>query len=77
VFYIFAGLLACSVALVLALPFLRKADAPASRHEHDMEAYRAQLREIEHDQARSLLSEAEAENARVEVSRRLLAAAES
>jgi cytochrome c-type biogenesis protein CcmH len=43
----------------------------------DVAVYRDQLDEIERDRAAGLIGEAEAEAARVEVSRRLLAAAES
>jgi cytochrome c-type biogenesis protein CcmH len=42
----------------------------------DAEVYRDQLEEIERDRASSLIGEAEAEAARVEVSRRLIAASE-
>jgi cytochrome c-type biogenesis protein CcmH len=42
---------------------------------HDAEVYRDQLAEIERDLARGLIGQAEADAARVEVSRRLLAAA--
>lgn len=49
----------------------------ASRAEHDVEAFRAQLREVEYDLSRGVLTEAEAESARIELSRRLLTAAEA
>src|ERR1700758_2439432 len=42
----------------------------------DVAVYRDQLREIDSDRANGLIGEAEAEAARVEISRRLLAAAE-
>ena len=45
--------------------------------EADLAVYRDQLAEIERDRARGLLPESEAEAARVEVSRRLLAAGDS
>lgn len=64
-------------AVALAAPFWRPRAAPASRAEHDVEAFRAQLREVEHDLSRGVLTEAEAESARIELSRRLLAAAEA
>jgi cytochrome c-type biogenesis protein CcmH len=43
----------------------------------DLEVYRDQLEEIERDRAAGLIAEAEAEAARVEVSRRLIAAADT
>ena len=59
------------------MPFLRPRAVPASRAQHDVEAFRAQLREVETDLTRGVLTEAEAESARIELSRRLLAAAEA
>src|SRR5690606_20300968 len=43
----------------------------------DLAVYRDQLKEVEADRARGLLSDVEAEAARVEISRRLLARAEA
>lgn len=63
--------------LGLTAPFWRPRAALASRAEHDVEAFRAQLREVEHDLSRGVLTEIEAESARIELSRRLLAAAEA
>ena len=64
-------------AVALAAPFWRPRAVLASRAEHDVEAFRAQLREVEYDLSRGVLTEAEAESARIELSRRLLAAAEA
>jgi len=76
-FWLFAGILAVLAALLLTAPFWRPRAVPPSRAEHDVEAFRAQLREVEHDLSRGVLTEAEAESARIELSRRLLAAAEA
>ncbi len=76
-FWLFAGILTVLAALALAAPFWKPRAVPASRAEHDVEAFRAQLREVEHDLSRGVLTEAEAESARIELSRRLLAAAEA
>lgn len=76
-FWLFAGLIALSVAAVLAWPFWRRRAVPASRSEHNVEAFRAQLREVETDVSRGVLTEAEAESARIELSRRLISAAEA
>ena len=75
-FWVFAVIMTVICALALGLPFWRPRSVPASRSEHDVEAFRAQLREVETDLARGVLTEAEAEGARIELSRRLLAAAE-
>jgi len=73
-FWLFAGILTVVAALALAAPFWKPRAVPASRAEHDVEAFRAQLREVEHDLSRGVLTEAEAESARIELSRRLAAA---
>jgi cytochrome c-type biogenesis protein CcmH len=65
-----------SLGLVFA-PLLRGAGAPDRRASYDMQVFRDQLREIDADRARGVLSDAEAAATRTEVSRRLLAAAEA
>lgn len=76
---LFWGVVAClalaSLGLALA-PMLRGGRAEGPRASYDMRIYRDQLREVEADRARGVLTEAEAEASRVEVSRRLLAAAD-
>jgi cytochrome c-type biogenesis protein CcmH len=64
---------AAAFAVLWPLAFSRVA-APAGA-EADLAVYRDQLAEIERDQARNLIGEAEAEAARIEVSRRILATA--
>jgi cytochrome c-type biogenesis protein CcmH len=74
VWVIFAVLTA---AVVWALT--RPLTAPTAEAESEpagLEVYKAQLREIEADRGRGLIGEAEADAARVEVSRRLLAEAD-
>ncbi len=63
-----------SVGVVFA-PLLRGGGAGQRRASYDMQVHRDQLREVDADLARGVLSEAEAEATRIEVSRRLLAAA--
>ncbi len=61
------------VALAIVQPYWRRhisGGAPS----HDLAVYKEQLREIEHEQARDLLGEAEYNSARIEISRRILAA---
>jgi cytochrome c-type biogenesis protein CcmH len=76
-FWIFAGILTVLCALALGLPFWRPRSVPPSRSEHDVEAFQAQLREVDTDLARGVMTPDEAESARIELSRRLLAAAEA
>ncbi len=69
------GGLAAVVLLLLLRPMLSAGGAVgASRAEHDLEVFRAQLKELDRDRDRGLLLEQEAEAARREVERRLLAA---
>jgi len=77
VFIVLAGALALVTALALALPFLRGRAAAESRAAYDAQAYRAQLREVDQDVSRGVLTEAEAQAARIEISRRLLAATDA
>lgn len=88
-FWIIATLLAAFVAATLVLPLLRpRAGAEGAASDgapHDPEAatagtasdvaiYRDQLAEVDRDLARGVIDPAEAERARTEISRRLLAA---
>ena len=76
-FIVLAGALALVTALALALPFLRSRAAAESRAAYDAQAYRAQLREVDQDVSRGVLTEAEAQAARIEISRRLLSATDA
>ncbi|MDZ3837382.1 MAG: c-type cytochrome biogenesis protein CcmI [Rhodospirillales bacterium] len=70
------SVLSLFTALLVAAPlFRRRARAAASRAQADLLVYRAQLAEVDRDVERGLLAEAEAEAARTEVKRRMLAAA--
>jgi cytochrome c-type biogenesis protein CcmH len=71
--FVLAMMTAAAVFAVL-WPLGRRAAGPSSGHE--VRVYRDQLDEITRDQAAGRIGEAEAEAARIEVSRRLLAAAE-
>lgn len=73
IFWLLLALIAAAVAIALAVPLVtgsgrRAADAAA----HDRAVYRDQLEEVERDLARGLLTEAEAEAARLEIKRRIL-----
>jgi cytochrome c-type biogenesis protein CcmH len=71
--FVFALMTAVAIFAVL-WPLGRKPRAVAAGN--DVVVYRDQLQEIDRDRAAGLIGEVEAEAARVEVSRRLLAAAE-
>ncbi len=71
---IFAAMTAAAVFAVV-WPLGRKPDAV--RGGSDRLVYQDQLQEIDRDRAAGLIGEAEAESARVEISRRLLAAADA
>ena len=64
---------AAALALILA-PLWRKTDATADRSAYDVEVYRDQLEELDRDVERGLIDGDDADAARTEISRRLLAA---
>ena len=73
-FWIISAALALLIAALFALALLtRRAEAehPAA---YDLRIYRDQLKEVEHDLARGVINEADAERIRTEVGRRVLAA---
>ncbi|MFO1155988.1 MAG: c-type cytochrome biogenesis protein CcmI [Rhodospirillales bacterium] len=72
-----AGILSLATLALLLWPLLRSRRAAPSRAAFDVRLYRDQLAEVERDAARGLLAPAEAEAARTEVKRRLLAAADA
>ncbi|WP_210527461.1 c-type cytochrome biogenesis protein CcmI [Rubellimicrobium arenae] len=72
-FWIVAGTLSALVAVMVARPLL--APVPGeSETSPDQDIYRDQLAEVDRDLARGVLAPAEAERARTEIARRLLAA---
>ena len=79
-FWIFAAVLTAAVLLLLVPPLLRSAgsghDLVPGREEFDREVYRDQLDELERDRARGLINDAQAEAAKAEIARRMLATAE-
>jgi len=76
VFWAVAGGLALAALAVVLAPLLRRRDRAGRRASYDMQVYRDQLREIDADLARGVLSEAEAEGTRREIARKLLSAAD-
>ena len=74
VFWIVAALMTAAACLAVIWPFLRpSADAETG---HDVEVYRDQLAEVDRDLTRGAISPAEAEEAKAEIGRRILRAAE-
>jgi cytochrome c-type biogenesis protein CcmH len=72
---IFAAL-ALATAAVLVTPLLRRWRDPLARSEFDLQIYREQLIELDRDQERGVLPADQAEAARTEIHRRILAAEE-
>ncbi len=72
---VFAVLTALAAIAVL-WPYARARRVEAEAGGSDAEVYKDQLREIDQDLGRGVLSEAEAESARIEISRRLLKASD-
>lgn len=62
------------VLLLLVVPLLRRQTAAPARIAYDIVVYRDQLAEVERDIERGLLNESQAEAARTEILRRMLAA---
>jgi cytochrome c-type biogenesis protein CcmH len=72
---VFAILIAGTLALLLA-PLLRRSRPLAARFDHDIQIWRDQLAEIERELAGGLLAQPQADQAKLEIERRILAAAE-
>jgi cytochrome c-type biogenesis protein CcmH len=64
------------VALAIVRPYWRQ-DPGGPASSHDLAVYKQQLQEIEAEQARGLLGDTEFQSARVEISRRILAASDA
>jgi cytochrome c-type biogenesis protein CcmH len=76
-FWILVATLTAAVAAVLLLPLLRAAAGAEVPQSHDVEVYRDQLEELKRDEKNGLISGEDAEFARAEVARRLLAATDA
>lgn len=73
-FWLTAGLIAALIAAALVAAALRAKGRSAPTAAYDLRVYRDQLREVERDLARGVLTEAEAARTRTEVARRVLEA---
>lgn len=76
-FWIVVAILTAAVAIVLMYPLMRKTEAPQTRRDGEVAVYRDQLAELDRERAAGLIGETEAEYARAEIGRRLLAAADA
>jgi len=65
--------LSLAVAAILILPVLRRGQPPANRAAYDLTVFQDQLKEVDRDVARGVLTESEAGAARLEIQRRILA----
>jgi cytochrome c-type biogenesis protein CcmH len=74
--WIVLALMTVAAVAAIAWPLARRRNADAAADPNDLAVYRDQLAEIERDRGCGLIAAAEAEAARVELSRRLLAAAD-
>jgi cytochrome c-type biogenesis protein CcmH len=66
-------LMTCVAALWVAAPFLQAAPASDDGHNPDANVYRDQLAEVDREQRDNLISPEQADSARLEIKRRLLA----
>jgi cytochrome c-type biogenesis protein CcmH len=73
-FWMIIAAMTGAAVLAVLWPLSRRRKVASSAREAELAVYRDQLAEIERDRERGLLVETEAEAARIEVSRRLLAA---
>lgn len=73
-FWILAAAMTVAVLLLIVPPLLRPVEAAPTRDAYDREVYRDQLGEVERDRARGLINDAQAEAAKAEIGRRMLAA---
>lgn len=72
-FWIVAAAMTAAVVMLIVWPLARPAGAAGSRAAYDLEVYRDQLKELERERENGLISAAQADAARAEVGRRMLA----
>jgi len=75
-FWIVAALMTFAACAALLSPFLRPRREVAATAAHDLAVYKDQLRELDRDRGRGLIADGEAEQARAELGRRILALSE-
>lgn len=74
-FWILVAILTAAVAIVLTHPLMRSRGTAIADRQGEVAVYRDQLAELERERASGLIAETEADYARAEIGRRLLAAA--
>ncbi|MCH8000203.1 MAG: c-type cytochrome biogenesis protein CcmI, partial [Proteobacteria bacterium] len=77
IFWVIVGGLCALAVGLLVLPLLRRPGESAPRAAYDLNVYKDQLAEIARETARGELGAAQADAARAEIERRMLAAAEA
>lgn len=75
-FWIIVSCVTALLAVALIAPLVRKTAPATTEHSHDVEVYRDQMAEVDRDAASGLISIEEAEYARAEIGRRLIASAD-
>lgn len=75
-FWIFIIALSAMTLFLLSMPIWRRPVDEADRADFDLTIFKDQIKELERDQERGLISENEAETARLEIQRRMLSADE-
>lgn len=70
-------ILALLAAAMVVLPLITKGRAPKTRQEYDLQVYKDQLRELEDDVARGLVTPSQEAAARLEIDRRVLGIAKA
>ncbi|MBV2142659.1 c-type cytochrome biogenesis protein CcmI [Falsochrobactrum sp. TDYN1] len=73
-FWLTAALLTFAATLIVLLPLTRNRQGFLPAEKNDLEVYRDQLQEVEADAARGMIDVASAEQARLEIARRILGA---
>ena len=76
-FWFAAALMTLGACAAVLWPFLRHSASGPDAAAHDLEVYRDQLRELERDAERGMIGKAEAAEARAEIGRRILKAADA
>lgn len=71
-FWLFAACLTIAATLVVLLPLTRGKQSRVSGDHNDIEVYRDQMREIDADAERGMIDRQSAEQARLEIARRML-----
>src|SRR5260370_19606235 len=67
-------IMTAAAAIWASVPLIRRFDRPQAESVSDIEIYRDQLQEVEHELRQGLTDDTQAEMARVEIKRRILAA---